>query len=75
MPVRLFPAVHEHKLRFHLVHEKDDGPIGYEKVCKLEDKPVPDEEIVKAYEIRKGELVHVQDEDFESAHVDGSHAL
>ena len=50
VPVRVFSAVHEHKLRFHLVHAKDDGPIGYEKICKVEDKPVPNDEIVKAFE-------------------------
>ena len=54
VPVRIYSAVHEHKLQFHLVHEKDDGPIGYEKICKLEDKPVPSDEIVKAFEHRKG---------------------
>ena len=54
VPVRLFSAVHEHKLRFHLVHEKDDGRIGYEKICKVEDKPVADDEIVKAFEISPG---------------------
>ena len=25
VPVKVYTAVHEHKLRFHLVHEKDDG--------------------------------------------------
>jgi DNA end-binding protein Ku len=47
VPVRLYTAVHEHKLQFHLVHAKDDGPIGYEKVCKLEGNPVDSDEIVK----------------------------
>ncbi len=72
VPVRVYTAVHEHRLRFHLVHESDDGPIGYEKVCKLEDKPVPDDEIVKAFEVSKGKLVHLSDEDFEAAQVEGS---
>jgi len=71
VPVRMFSAVEEHRLHFHLVHRKDEGPIGYEKVCKLEDKPVPDDEIVKAHEVAKGELVHVEDEDFEAAQVEG----
>ena len=71
VPVRVYTAVHEHKLRFHLVHAKDDGPIGYEKVCKLEDKPVPDGEIVKAFEVSKGKLVHLEDEDFEAAQIEG----
>jgi len=75
IPVRMFSAVAEHKLRFHLVHRKDEGPIGYEKVCKLEDKPVSDDEIVKAFEIAKGELVHVEDEDFEAAQAEGTHSF
>jgi DNA end-binding protein Ku len=76
VPVKLYTAVHEHKLRFHLVHAKDDGPIGYEKVCKLEDKPVPDDEIVKAFEVSKGKAVHLEDEDFEAAQVEsGARAL
>jgi DNA end-binding protein Ku len=75
VPVRLFSAVHEHKLRFHLVYEKDDGRIGYEKVCQLEDKPVDDKEIVKAFEISPGKLVHVTDEDFESVQIEGMHTI
>jgi DNA end-binding protein Ku len=46
---------------------KDDSRIGYEKICKAEDKPVPDDEIVKAYEFKEGEYVYVTDEDFEAA--------
>ena|GEM_PF-48900 len=75
VPVRVFSAVHEHRLQFHLVHEPDDGPIGYEKICKLEDKPVPNDEIVKAYEYKKGELVHLTDEDFEAVQVEGQHTI
>ncbi len=71
VPVRIYPAIAEHRLQFHLVHAPDDGAIGYQKICKLEDKPVPDDEIVKAFEIRKGEYVHVSDEDFEHARVEG----
>ena len=75
VPVRVYSAVHEHKLQFHLVHEKDDGPIGYQKVCKLEDKPVPSSEIVKAYEFKKGEFVPLTDEDFEAVQVEGRHTI
>jgi DNA end-binding protein Ku len=71
VPVRLYSAVHEHKLRFHFVHEKDNSPIGYQKICKKEDKPVPDAEIVKAFEYTKGEYVFMEEEDFEAAKVEG----
>src|SRR4051812_36411010 len=75
VPVRLYTAVHEHKLQFHLVHEKDDGPIGYEKICKLEGKPVDADEIVKAYEFEKGKFVQLTDDDFESVQVEGAHTI
>jgi len=75
VPVRIYGAVHEHRLQFHLVHEKDDGPIGYQKVCKLEDKPVPSDEIVKAYEFKKGEFVQLTDEDFEAVQVEGQRTI
>jgi DNA end-binding protein Ku len=71
VPVRLYSAISEHKLQFHFVHQKDDGPIGYQKICKKEDKPVPEKEIVKAFEYRKGKYVYMEDEDFEAARVEG----
>ncbi len=75
VPVRLFSAVSEHKLHFRLVHEEDESPIGYQKICKLEGTPVPDKEIVKAFEYRKGEYVYMDDEDFEAARVEGYHTI
>jgi DNA end-binding protein Ku len=71
VPVRMLPAIAEHKLEFHYVHEPDASRIGYEKVCKEEGKPVPDDEIVKAFEYRKGEYVYMTDEDFEAAAAEG----
>jgi DNA end-binding protein Ku len=70
VPVRMTSAVTEHTLHFHYVHEPDGSRIGYEKVCKAEGKPVGDDEIVKAFEVEKGEWVYMSDEDFEAAAVD-----
>jgi len=67
VPVRMFGAVREHRLHFNYVHEPDGSPIGYQKVCKAEDRPVPDDEIVKAFELDPGEWVYLTDEDFEAA--------
>jgi DNA end-binding protein Ku len=75
VPVRMFSAVSEHTLHFTLLHRKDDSPIGYEKVCKTEGKPVPDDEIVKAYEVARGDFVYVEEEDFEAAQTEGGHAF
>jgi DNA end-binding protein Ku len=67
VPVRMYSAVEEHTLHFNYVHAPDGSRIGYEKICKAEDKPVPDDEIVKAFEYEKGEWVYMTDEDFEAA--------
>jgi DNA end-binding protein Ku len=67
VPVRMFSAVEDHALHFNYVHAPDGSRIGYEKICKAEDKPVPDDEIVKAFEYEKGEWVYMTDEDFEAA--------
>ena len=67
VPVRVFSATREHKAHFHFVHSPDAGPIGYQKVCKTEDKPVPDDEVVLAFEVTKGEYVYLDDADFEQA--------
>ena len=67
VPVRMYSAINEQDVRFHLLHEKDDSRIGYEKICKEEGKPVPDDEIVRGYEVSEGEYVYVTDEDLEAA--------
>lgn len=71
VPVRMYSAIAESDLHFHLVHEPDGGRIGYQKVCKAENEPVPDDEIVKAYEVKEDELVVLTDEDFEAAKSEG----
>jgi DNA end-binding protein Ku len=75
VPVRLYSAVHEHDLHFNFVHEPDGSRIGYEKICKAEGKPVPDDEIVKAFEWEKGEWVYLTDEDFAAAEVEGHRTI
>ena len=71
VPVRMYSAIDENDLHFHLIHEPDGGRIGYQKICKAEEKPVPDDEIVKAFEIEKDELVVLTDEDFAAVKAEG----
>ena len=75
VPVRMYSAVEEHDLHFHYVHEPDGSRIAYQKVCRAEDRPVPDDEIVKAFEIEKGEYVYMTDEDFEAAQAEGGRTI
>jgi DNA end-binding protein Ku len=71
VPVSMYSAIDEQDLHFHLIHEPDGGRIGYQKFCKNEEKPVPDDEIVKAFEVKKDKLVVLDDEDFEAVKTEG----
>ena len=71
VPVKMYSAIEEADLHFHLIHEPDNGRIGYQKICKTEEEPVPEDEIVKAFEVGKGEHVVLSDEDFEAAKSEG----
>jgi DNA end-binding protein Ku len=75
VPVRMYSAVEEHDLHFNFVHEPDGSRIAYQKVCRAEERPVPDEEIVKAFEIEKGEYVYMSDEDFEASQAEGGRTI
>jgi DNA end-binding protein Ku len=75
VPVRMYAAISEQDLHFHMIHASDQSPIGYQKVCKKENEPVPDDEIVRAYELDDGKLVVLDDQDFEAARADGYHAI
>jgi Ku protein len=74
-PVKMYSAIDEHDLELHLVHEKDGSRIGYQKICKEEGEPVPEDEIVKAFEVSDGELVYLTDEDFEAAEEESYRAI
>jgi DNA end-binding protein Ku len=64
IPVKVFTAVKSNELSFNLLHRKDEGRIKYERICSLDGKPVPWDEIVKGYEYEKGHYVILTDEDF-----------
>jgi DNA end-binding protein Ku len=63
----MYTAISEKDLRFNQLHETDGGRIGYVKVCKVDNEPVPADEIIKGYEVSKGEYVQMTDEDFQAA--------
>ncbi|MHB8146223.1 MAG: non-homologous end joining protein Ku [Vulcanimicrobiaceae bacterium] len=66
IPVKLFAAIQSNDLSFNMVHAKDGGRIKYERICSVDGKPVPWDEIVKGYEFEKDEYVLLTDEDFKS---------
>lgn len=62
-PVRLFSAARAEAVHFHMLHKKDLSRIKEVWYCAEEDKPIERSEIVKGYEVEKGEYVTVDDEE------------
>jgi DNA end-binding protein Ku len=62
-PVRLFSAGRAEAVHFHMLHRKDLSRVKEVWYCAEEDKPIGREDIVKGYEVSKGEYVVVEDED------------
>ena len=75
IPVRLHSRERSNDLAFHQIDRRDHAPIGYERVNKDTGKPVAWSDIAKGYEIQKGQMVIVDDEDFEKANVSASHTI
>jgi DNA end-binding protein Ku len=62
-PIRLFPAARPEHIRFHMLHRKDLSRIKEVWYCAEENKPVDRSDIVKGYQVSKGEYVVVEDEE------------
>src|ERR1700733_7161234 len=75
IPVGLHARERTNDLAFHQVDRRDGALIGYERVNKDTHKPVQWADIVKGYEIQKGQFVVVTDEDFEKANVLASQTI
>jgi DNA end-binding protein Ku len=75
IPVRLNSREQANELAFHQIDRRDHAAIGYERVNKQTRRPVEWGDIAKGYEVQKGQMVIVTDEDFEKANVTASHTI
>ena len=67
IPVKLYSASQERAISFDYLHKEDQSKIKYVKVCASENKEVPFEEVVKGFEISKGNYVIIDENDFEKS--------
>jgi DNA end-binding protein Ku len=73
-PVRMYTAISEHDVHFNLLHATDAKRIHYRKVTDS-GREVPDDEIVKGFEVSDGEYVTLSDEEIAAAHVEGDKVI
>ena len=61
IPISIYSAVESsEKVAFRLLHRKDHSPIKYKKFCTKEDVEVPNDEIVRGFEVEEDEYATVE---------------
>jgi len=75
IPVRLFSATEEKDVSFRQVHAADGGRIRYKRVCSVDGEEVAYSDIAKGYELPDGDMIVLEDEDFEGLPITTSRAV
>lgn len=75
VPVKLVTATSPRDVRFHQLHAADGCRINQKRVCSLDGEEVDYSEIVKGYEIRRGEYVVIDPEELESLAPESSRSI
>src|SRR5919204_36574 len=61
IPVRLLATTRTKDVQFHLLHRLDHARVRNKRWCSLEDREVPNDELVRAYEVSTDQYVEVTD--------------
>jgi DNA end-binding protein Ku len=75
VPVRMYTATESKELKFHFLDRRDMAPIGYDKVNRDTGESVPADEIIRGFEVSKGQYVELTEEDVDRLDVELTHAI
>lgn len=67
VPVKLYSATESRSISFHEVHARDGSRIEHRRICPKDEKVVPNDEIVKGYEIDEDKYVVLEKEEIKAA--------
>jgi DNA end-binding protein Ku len=75
-PVALFPASSEReKIRFHQINKKTGNRIKYRKVDAETEDEVDASDLVKGYEVGKGEYIELETEELEAVAIESTRTI
>jgi len=70
-PVAMYPATSEReKIRFHQLHRQTGNRIRYKKVDEETGREVDNDDIVKGYEVSKGDYIEIEPEELEAVEIE-----
>jgi DNA end-binding protein Ku len=75
-PVALFPATSERdKISFHQLHKQTGNRIRYKKVDADTGREVENADIIKGFEVSKGEYIEVEPEELEAVEIESKRVI
>src|SRR5579859_8032272 len=75
-PVALFPATSEReKISFHQINKETGHRIRYRKVDAETGDEVPQENIIKGYEVTKGQYIELDPEELEAVAIESKRTI
>jgi DNA end-binding protein Ku len=75
VPVKLVSATSPKDVRFHQLHDKDDGRIQQKRVCSVDGEEVDFNHIVKGYDLGGGRYVVVEPEELATLDVEATRTI
>jgi DNA end-binding protein Ku len=75
VPVKLMTATSPKDVRFHQLHDVDNGRISQKRVCSIDGEEVEYQHIVKGYDLGGGRYVVVEPEELEGIDVEATRTI
>jgi DNA end-binding protein Ku len=75
-PIQLFPAASEgEKIRFNQINKETGNRIRHRKVDEETGEEVPPENIIKGYQVAKGQYIEITDDELESIALESTRTI
>jgi DNA end-binding protein Ku len=72
IPVKLYTATEQKDVRMRLLHREDGAPIEEKRFCTADGREVAWDDLVRGYEVAKGEFIVLEPEEIEAAKPESS---
>jgi len=75
IPIKLFSAVKEKEMKFHLFHKKDLGKIRFARICEKDEAEISWDDVIKGFEYKKNKFVYLDDSDFQKVNLHKANSI
>jgi DNA end-binding protein Ku len=75
IPIKLFPATKDKSISFRMIHRECGGPLKYKRWCPKCGQEAKGDEIDRGFEITRGKMVILKEEELEGLRLKSSRAV